>query len=91
MGSHYLMPHALGRSSTKVRFDLFLVSLTPSNLVVFSDIMDAEDVPKLTIWRATKDVFDEIKKIERPLIAEVIEGDYANSPAFLERLGFRQL
>ncbi len=62
------------------------VQFTPQNVLVFSDIKDI-DVPKLTVWRATLEVFEKIKKLNLPLAA-VCTGEFLNSGEYLKKLGF---
>lgn len=63
------------------------VHLTPGGVLIFSDLKDGLDVPKLTIWRATLEVFEKIKNLKMPMFA-VCTGEFMNSGPFLERLGF---
>jgi len=63
------------------------VQYTPTNVLVFSDIKKNLDVPNITIWRGTLEVFDKIKALNKPLVA-VCTGEFLNSGAYLKRLGF---
>jgi hypothetical protein len=63
------------------------VQFTPYNHIVFSDIIEYADIPKMTVWRATLDVWQKIRELDKDLVA-YCTGEFLNSGPYLERLGF---
>lgn len=64
------------------------VYFQPKQAIMFSDMMiDGLNVPKKTIWRTVKSLWENIKGLGIPAVA-VCSGEFMNSGAMLERLGF---
>jgi len=64
------------------------VMFTRAGNIVFSDIVDADNIPNTVIWKATLDVWEKIQDTSKMLTA-FCTGEYMNSGPYLERLGFR--
>lgn len=55
--------------------------------VVFSEIKEGINAPKVIIWRATNEIINKLKQLHITLVA-VASADIPGSDKFLERLGF---
>ncbi len=62
------------------------------SVVAFSSMKEIA-VPKITVWRTALKLFEKIKSLGLPVIADTRHNpEYINnSPAFLERLGFYEI
>jgi hypothetical protein len=58
--------------------------------VAFCDMKPDINAPKITIWRAAKVMFGEMKKLGLPMVAVYCEPSPAGQ-AFVKRLGFEYL
>lgn len=61
--------------------------INPRVLLAFSNIADGVSVPKITVWRTALHLFENIKSIGLPVIADP-DGNIPGAQRFLERLGF---
>ena len=63
------------------------ITISPEIITFFSDMKDGVEVPKMTVWRVSKEIVRRVRKMNLPIYA--IEN--CNKPTakrFLERLGF---
>lgn len=63
------------------------VEFQPFAAVLFSEIKEGLDVPKISIWRATKDIMKLVKGLNRSVIA-ICRDEYLNSEKMLRMFGF---
>ena len=67
------------------------VAITSNLMLVFMNMDLVDDVPDLTIWRASLKIWDKIKEIGYPILYAVADNELMSAQRFVLRLGFEQV
>lgn len=67
------------------------VAFTPSLMLAFMQIKEGVEAPKMTIWRCTKIVWENIKSLGFKRLYAMANPKLWTAPQYLERLGFKHI
>lgn len=64
------------------------VVITRNIMLVFMEVRANQEVPKMTIWRGTCEIWSKIQSLGYNVLYAVADPDQMTAPAYLSRLGF---
>ena len=67
------------------------VAITSNIVVVFMEMRIDQEVPKITIWRGTLEIWSKIKDLGYSVLYAVVDPEQKTAPAYLSRLGFEHI
>jgi len=67
------------------------VVITSNIMLVFMEVRSNKEVPKMTIWRGTRDIWSKIQGLGYNVLYAVADPKHTTAPAYLSRLGFSNI